>query len=141
MTTNDLRPDPCLFDPILANANATIEIEATTIWGVDPNTGNYTSLTSVPVTARATLVVPRRSEREEFPGVNQKNHLLSGYLVDPKTLPEDTEHFTEGKLTIDDGYFIGLPREGKCRLWIDIQNPYVQLELGTKILIELVEDQ
>ncbi len=140
MTTTDLTPDPCLFEPLLANANATITLTSTRTWEIDPNTGNYTSSGTVQITARACLVKNQRPSQDEFPGIDQKNHLLVGFLVDQKTLPEGMNHLTEARIVFDDGYFAGIPREGKCRLWIPIQNTFVKNELGIKLLVELVED-
>ena len=139
MTTTDLRPDPCLFEPLLANANVTITITSTRSWAIDPNTGNYTSDVTVPITVRACLVKKERPSQMEMPGIDEKNHVLVGFLVDTKELPEGTNHLTEAIISFDDGYFAGIPRTGKCRLWIPIQNTFVQNELGIKLLVELVE--
>lgn len=139
-TLTDLTPDDDLFDPLLANANATITVVSTRTWLIDPVTGNVTTGGSVIVPIRAILRKDNTPTQDQLPGIDQKNHVLMGFLVNPKDLPEGTNHLTEATVEFDDENFLGVKRSGKCRLWIPIQNTFVQNKLGIKLKVELVED-
>lgn len=128
----DLSPDDDLFEPLLVNANATITVVSTRTWEVDPTTGNLTEGSSIEVAIRAVLSPASRPDSQLLPGIDQKNQLLKGFLVEPKTMPEGVTNLTKGAIAFDNGFF-----NGECRLHIPVQNPYVKGKLGIKLFVEL----
>lgn len=141
MIITDLSPDADLFEPLLANANATITVELPVSWIPDPETGSLIEDAENQSNQDIRAILRRASEQVQLvSGGNKQEFDLIGYLVDPKELPDGVANRAFAKIELDDTKFFGLSRSGKCQIFVPPQNPFVGLDLGTKVSIRLIED-
>ncbi len=141
MIITDLTPDADLFEPLLVNSNATITVALPAPWIVDPTTGNLVEDTSAQPTQDIRAILKRASQEVQLVSGGTKQEFdLIGYLVDPKELPDGVANRAFAEIELDDTKFFGLSRAGRCQIFVPPQNPFVGVDLGTKVTIRLIED-
>ena len=128
-TSFNFTPPPSAFEPLAANANATLFFTTSEII-TDPLTGQL-RIGKSSATTRELRALVHENETPTSPtdrysqGKDQKIIEVRGRLTDPKIFPDDITHLSEGEIEID-----GL--KGKFTLKLYPQNPYVKNELGQK---------
>lgn len=140
MFASDISPNPNIHNILALNANCTIQYKYTTNYVPDPDTGNYTPGDEILVIAKATAKPFNRPLTNFLAGIDEKSIIYKAYIVDPKK-PEGIVNGTLGTVEFyKDQQFLGNYRQGKIRIYLPTQNPFVQGDLGTFCWLELLED-